>query len=142
MTPYYKLVDGEPVPVADAREWGRWFATADRRIACNFVGQFFVSTVFLGLNHRFSGLGRPLLYETMVFDDGMRATELSAHCIRTASRTDAMRAHRHVCGFLQRPDRYGILPWRVPRSKRRRIRRKWAKRPENYDRLPPMPELM
>lgn len=39
----------------------------NRRVAFTVVGGYNVSTVFLGLNHRYFGKGPPLVYETMVF---------------------------------------------------------------------------
>ena len=48
--------------------WARWFETADRRVALTEVSGIRVSTVFLGLDYRFSGEGPPLLlFETMTF---------------------------------------------------------------------------
>jgi len=34
------------------------------------VGECFVSTVWLGLNHQYAPLGQPIIFETMVFVDG------------------------------------------------------------------------
>lgn len=62
-----------PVPVDDhdVKTWGEWYekATRDgtRFVAKSDVGILRVSTVFLGLNHRFGDDGPPLLFETMVF---------------------------------------------------------------------------
>lgn len=47
-------------------EWGKWFETANRIIRQTNIGKVKISTVFLGLDHRF-GDGPPLLFETMVF---------------------------------------------------------------------------
>jgi hypothetical protein len=59
-----------PVPCEDLRTWARWMETADRVVAKTTVREGLdVSTVFLGLDHRF-GPGTPLLFETMVFRDG------------------------------------------------------------------------
>lgn len=59
-----------PVPV-DLLTWARWFETADRRVCRTEHGEgdkkVIVSTVFLGLDHRFGTEGPPLLFETMVF---------------------------------------------------------------------------
>lgn len=59
--------DGEPVPEPDLLAWGRWLETADRQLAEDFVGAVRVSTVFLGIDHRFHGEGPPIVWETMVF---------------------------------------------------------------------------
>lgn len=46
-----------------------WFETADRRVAETFLADnaIRISTVFMGLDHRFFGNGPPLLFETMIF---------------------------------------------------------------------------
>lgn len=51
---------------ADLMEWARWFEKDNRRVADTKKKGIRVSTVFLGLNHRF-GPGEPLLFETMIF---------------------------------------------------------------------------
>jgi hypothetical protein len=43
----------------------------DRHVADDMVGMVRVSTVWLGLDHNFSGLGPPLIYETMIFGGTM-----------------------------------------------------------------------
>lgn len=58
--------DGEPKR-ATLLEWAQWFETAERHVADDRRGDVRVSTVFLGLDHNFSGVGPPLLYETMIF---------------------------------------------------------------------------
>lgn len=63
----YKLLGKIAIPCMDLLEWGRWFQTADRSVAKTQVGPLWVSTVFLGLDHRMIGTGDPILFETMVF---------------------------------------------------------------------------
>ncbi len=70
----YILEDKIPKVVDDVLEWGKWFETADRHVAKTVLPNGVeVSTVFLGLDHSFSG-GKPILFETMIFggehDDG------------------------------------------------------------------------
>ena len=71
MTDKYILDGHEPVPV-DLMTWARWFEDNrdKRRVAATdiFPGKLWVSTVFLGIDHGF-GMGPPLLFETMVFDE-------------------------------------------------------------------------
>jgi hypothetical protein len=51
-------------------EWAQWFEQdGNRRVAEDTIDGFYVSTVFLGLDHSFSGTV-PLVFETMVFADG------------------------------------------------------------------------
>jgi hypothetical protein len=65
MADKYILVGKEP-KLASLMEWGKWFETADRRVANDIIGDVRISTVFLGLDHSF-GDGPPLLFETMIF---------------------------------------------------------------------------
>lgn len=61
------ILEGKKVvPVADTLEWARWFERANRRVDESFIGNIRISTVFLGLDHGFSG-GRRLWFETMIF---------------------------------------------------------------------------
>ena len=64
---HYILVDGEPQEV-DTMTWARWFEKGDRGTAKTTVREgVYVSTVFLGLDHRFFADGPPILWETMIF---------------------------------------------------------------------------
>ncbi len=63
----YILEGHEAVPTDDIQAWGRMFDdTASRRVGADERGDIRVSTVFLGLDHRFDD-GAPLLFETMIF---------------------------------------------------------------------------
>jgi hypothetical protein len=64
---HYKLVGREVVPVEHLLEWAQWYETAERHIAVTEVGEFTVSTIFLGLDHGFPPYDKlPILFETMV----------------------------------------------------------------------------
>ncbi len=67
MIKYYKLEGKSIVQCRDMMEWAKWFETADRHVALEYIFGIRVSTVFLGLDHNFSMNGKPLLFETMVF---------------------------------------------------------------------------
>lgn len=65
----------EPVPAVSALAWAEWWE--NNREACvvaqEKVGGYFVSTVFLGINHDHLGQGVPILFETAsqaASDDG------------------------------------------------------------------------
>lgn len=65
---YILGADGKPKHEKSVLKWGRWFETADRVVKQTKIGtKYMVSTVFLGLDWRFYGKGKPLLWETMVF---------------------------------------------------------------------------
>lgn len=56
-----------PVPCEDLLTWANWLEhDKNRFVAQEHVGEFWVSTVFMGLDHNW-GDGPPLLFETMVF---------------------------------------------------------------------------
>lgn len=66
MTNY--ILDGHKVmPASDTLEWARWFEKSSRKVAQTDVDGVNVSTVFLGIDHRFGGQGPPIVFETMVF---------------------------------------------------------------------------
>lgn len=81
--PYMYMLGGSDghqlVPTTDSVEWGRWLRKAkykqptDKhgflgpcRVGSTEVGEAWVSTVFLGLDHGWAP-GPPVLFETMVF---------------------------------------------------------------------------
>jgi hypothetical protein len=67
MSDKYILDGRNPVKADDLLAWGKWMQSANRKVAYDvpFPG-IRVSTVFLGLDHAFGGIG-PILFETMVF---------------------------------------------------------------------------
>lgn len=67
MSDKFILEGRTPKPCHDIMEWARWFETADRIVAQDNVGDVRISTVFLGIDHRFGDDGPPLIFETMIF---------------------------------------------------------------------------
>lgn len=63
------ILDGKTPVRADLMTWARWFEKADtaRIVAKTTIDDADISTVFLGLDHRFGGDGPPLVFETMIF---------------------------------------------------------------------------
>ena len=55
-----------PVPCYSMTEWGRWMEGSQRSLWWAGNAKKWVSTVFLGLDHRHWG-GPPLVFETMAF---------------------------------------------------------------------------
>ena len=86
MSDKYIIQDGKVVPEPDLIKWAMWFETADRHVALDKLpGGISVSTVFLGLDHRFTRQGQedPILWETLItggqFNEGMaRYTSVEA----------------------------------------------------------------
>lgn len=63
--------DGQPVACPDMRVWGKWFEENSGSVRIvqqtTLESDVFVSTVFLGIDHNFTGQGEPALWETLVF---------------------------------------------------------------------------
>lgn len=92
---------GEAVEATDLLEWARWMESDERRVVRQQRWQYadhtlFVSTVFLGINHRFiPGTGAPILWETMAWSDDDERVQR-----RYTSRPRAIRGHRAVVRAL------------------------------------------
>ena len=86
---HYVLIGQTPVVEPDLLTWARWFETAERTVARTDVRGGVVSTVFLGLDHNYSGNGSPVLFETMSFIDGE-----SDDCERCSTWMQAEKQHR------------------------------------------------
>lgn len=90
MSDKYILKNGVPVPCYDLLTWAKWFDKAgNRSLASTRVADSLVSTVFLGINHRFHGDGPPILYETMVFSG-----KLEGYQMRYTTRQQALAGHK------------------------------------------------
>ena len=89
MSDKYILRGKDAVPCDDLLEWGRWFETADRKVALDYIGTVRVSTVFIGLNHNFLDDGPPHIFETMVFGG-----EMEGECARYSTWEEAESGHR------------------------------------------------
>ncbi len=97
MTPdsFYFDRQGEPM---DERAWcSRLADRAYCRVALTQHGDVEVSTVWIGLNHRYGGDGPPLIFETMVFG-GPHDSE----CWRWTTEAEARAGHAELCSALLR----------------------------------------
>jgi hypothetical protein len=93
--------DRNPVPV-DLMTWARWFEKSNqRRVASTRLGTAHVSTVFLGLNHRY-GPGAPVLYETMIFDKTRDHGYMERYETDEQARAGHRRAVDHVAQLLRK----------------------------------------
>ncbi len=70
------ILDGTEVKPVSFKEWLQWMmdnvdnapeGQDGRRVAETTFPEYWVSTVFLGLDHRFTSDGPPILFETMIF---------------------------------------------------------------------------
>ena len=66
----YILKDKKAYPCDDMDLCSQNLIEGNYRVADTYVGTtFWVSTVFLGLDHQFGRGGPPMLFETMIFGD-------------------------------------------------------------------------
>jgi len=98
MGEYYRLNDDHSVTPIDMWEWGEDMKKrrADfdpwRVARTDLENRYWVSTVFLGLDHNY-GDGPPLLFETMVFQgDGF----VDEYCERCSTWDEAVVMHAEV----------------------------------------------
>lgn len=100
MNRYYVMDDDGLVQPASLDEWARFTsALGGRRIDSTEVGDFEVSTVFLGIDHQF-GDGPPLLFETMIFAKVVDSP-LDQRCWRWSTRDQAVAGHARVVEALR-----------------------------------------
>ncbi|MCK5605070.1 hypothetical protein KAR91_24485 [Candidatus Pacearchaeota archaeon] len=101
------ILDGHtPVKEPDLLKWAEWFEKANRTVKRSRIevsitnervgvskklGFIEVSTVFLGIDHSFTG-GKPLLFETMVFGG-----ELDQEMDRCSTWEAAEKMHEAMC---------------------------------------------
>lgn len=90
---------GNPV-VATLMEWAAWFETANRILAVyvDDATGWRVSTVFLGLDHNFSGHPPPILWETMIFAKGL---PMDGEQRRYAYRDQALKGHEEMVALFK-----------------------------------------
>ena len=100
MTKYILNDLGEPVVENDLHKWGEWFQKSNRSVCRTAFNEGYVSTVFLGLDHNYSGIGGPVLWETMVFGGAM-----DQHQVRcNGNREQAEAMHQRVVDMVKASD--------------------------------------
>jgi len=79
---YYKLDQYKNLVPCSLTEWTQSFNKSSRIVKQDYIGTFFVSTVFLGMDHSFGG-AKPLYFESMVFSNTGLADEFPAERYET-----------------------------------------------------------
>jgi hypothetical protein len=92
---YYMLRQRKTYPVYDLLEWADWFEQANRTVRRSFIGEYFISTVFLSMDHSFFG-GPPELFETMIFKNGDSLYET-----RCTTWRQALKMHREAKALVK-----------------------------------------
>lgn len=90
---YILDAEGRPVPEPNLYKWAEWFETGNRIVKLETIGAYHISTIFLGLDHNFSGHGPPILWETMVFGVGQpMLAQRQDRCAGSREQAEAMHA--------------------------------------------------
>lgn len=107
----YVLINKEPVPITDTMKWAVSFEQRHEimqatgvdpwRVALTDVGDCYVSTVFLGLDHNYFGGGRPVLFETMIFHRKSVGEELMSWQDRCSTWDEAEAMHERGVAALR-----------------------------------------
>lgn len=93
---HYILRGHEVLAVDDFMLWAMWYEDGNRIVKQEQIGDYWVSTVFLGLDHNWSFQGPPIVFETMIFIDG------SADAAERYSTWDeAAAGHEKICERLR-----------------------------------------
>lgn len=108
MIEYYRR-DGTPIGDTDAYIAYRDNVDQDdKRVAEDTVGDYWVSTVFLGLNHQWDPGEPPLIFETMVFPNEQNSDQLGEewYMERYSTEAEAVVGHDQIVAKI----RDGELP--------------------------------
>lgn len=94
------ILDDQGVPVKEPNltKWAKWFEDDEvRRVAATDLDDDIrVSTVFLGIDHRFGGTGDPILYETMIFGG-----EHNDYQTRCCTKGEALKQHEEAVALVK-----------------------------------------
>lgn len=88
---FYKLVNKKPVPVRNIEDMDQVFGCKEWRVASNDYHGYWVSTVFLPVDHGFGRSQKPILFETMIFHG---STSIAYK--RCSSWDDAIQQHKDM----------------------------------------------
>lgn len=99
---YYILKDGRVIETSDGSAWGQWYHDhpEERIIVQTEIGDAWVSTVFLGLDHNWMGKGDPLLFETLI--QWKNCPRLDMEMIRYATLDKAKEGHDYMVRVITR----------------------------------------
>lgn len=88
----------------DLMKWALWIEQPDNKIvARTFLKLHWVSTVFLGIDHSFTDHGAPVLFETMVFENGTghEDRDMDRYC----THAEAMAGHKRMVRKWRRKEK-------------------------------------
>lgn len=105
--------------------WGAWFEYANRHARKDDVGPFWISTVFLGIDHGWDEGSAPVVFETMAFDWTGDSSELDFAFKRYSSWDEAVAGHEAAVAQAAAYVREKGYWWTATRIVRRRSYEVW-----------------
>jgi len=102
---WYKLdKNNKVIPCKNSIEYIKWeIKYPDRKtVKQQHIGDVYISTVFLGLNHGYNGK-KPILWETMIFGG-----KHDQYQVRYASYDDAVKGHE-IAVKLVKQEKHGLF---------------------------------
>jgi len=104
MSEFYKLDENKNAIPCSLEEWANQLEEMrmnnKKHVSEEMVGNYWVSTVWLGLNHQF-GFGRPLLFETMVFDHDPNSNRNEIYMNRYSTWQEAEEGHKKAVKWVK-----------------------------------------
>lgn len=95
---YNEFYDRQTNPITE-KEWARLrYISSNKRnheyitVKQERIDQYFVSTVWLGMNHAY-GDSPPLIFETMIFDDDSKEMSSDVYMERYTTEAEAVAGH-------------------------------------------------
>lgn len=105
----YILKDKKLILESDILVWGMWMENADRHVKKDTITindkEFWISTVFLGLDHNFSDNdSNPIVFETMIFprQNTLKDYEISGYQERYSTWEQAEQGHQKAIDYLNK----------------------------------------
>lgn len=108
----YILKGKKVVSCPETLEWGKWMQKRKRILKQERIGQYFISTVFLGLDYdlNISGIAveNPLIFETMIFDEENKTEyntpeeAFDGYQVRYRTYDDAMKGHKEAVKMVKK----------------------------------------
>jgi len=94
LTKMYVLDGHVPRLATSLKEWSASFTETKRRVGLYVFKDppIAISTIFLGIDHRFAGTGPPILFETMIFGNNL-PEELQDYQRRCCTWEEAEKQH-------------------------------------------------
>lgn len=93
---YYR--DGRPIQDEPSRRapeiWAIQFEKNQRLCSTRYKWGGWLSTVYIGLDHNVSGIGPPLIFETMLFP--YRGASVHVECWRYSTEKEAIQNHSEL----------------------------------------------